>query len=63
MRKPAEKIAHTFRLDPRTLDALRDAAREDLRSMNSAVEIACRRWLDERHNEKGLPCRSPKFAP
>jgi hypothetical protein len=42
------KIAHTFRLRPETLEQLKAAAAADVRSMNSAVELACRRWLADR---------------
>jgi hypothetical protein len=46
--KAKAKTAHTFRLSPETIERLRAAARADLRSMNSAVEVACLAWLAER---------------
>jgi predicted DNA-binding ribbon-helix-helix protein len=46
------KITTTLRLSASTRDALKVAAREDVRSLSSAVEVACRRWLAERQNEK-----------
>jgi hypothetical protein len=33
--------------------------REDVRSMNSAAEVALRRWLAERRNEKGPHVAAP----
>lgn len=47
MEKP-KKIARTFLLSPSTVERLKAAAAEDLRSMNSAVEMACLAWLAER---------------
>jgi hypothetical protein len=46
--KSKVRIAHTFRLSSETIARLRAAARADLRSMNSAVEVACLAWLAER---------------
>jgi len=50
--KPTPKRAHTFLLSRETLADLKAAAADDVRSMNSAAEVALRRWLQER-NEKG----------
>jgi hypothetical protein len=43
-----QRIACTFRFAPDTVDRLKVAARADLRSVNSAVEVACLAWLAER---------------
>jgi hypothetical protein len=54
MSKPADKkVARTFMMSPETVERMKAAAVEDLRSMNASVELACRRWLAERQNEKG----------
>jgi predicted DNA-binding ribbon-helix-helix protein len=53
------KITTTLRLSRTTRDALKVAAREDVRSLSSAVEVACRAWLAERQNEKGPHVAAP----
>jgi hypothetical protein len=42
------KVACGLLLHRETLDRLRAAAREEVRSINSAAEIAILRWLAER---------------
>jgi hypothetical protein len=45
------KVARTFLLSPDTVDRLKAAAAEDVRSMNNAAEVALRAWLKERDRQ------------
>ena len=46
------RVARTFLMSEEVVARMKAAAHLDLRSMNSAVEMACREWL-ERQNAKG----------
>jgi flagellar motility protein MotE (MotC chaperone) len=51
--KRERKVACGLLLHRETLERLRAAAAEDLRSLNTTVEVACRAWLAEREAMAG----------
>jgi hypothetical protein len=51
-----DRRAHTFRVSIDVLERLKEAAGEDLRSMNASAELALRAWLRER-NKDGIDQR------
>lgn len=48
MMRPFEDVGWRAQVHVRTLDAVRVAAQEDVRSMNDTAWVALRRWLTER---------------